>query len=356
MTTIAVIYGGDSADPRAWSGVPHGLTSGLMACGIDICRVDAAVTRPIDLRLKRIRLVQPEYARMKSRVARRRLVAAGEVDAALQIGSDFRLDTEVPTATYDDMTVAQHEQYGGEWFLRHPRRVRKAWLQRQRAVYANATVCTVMSSWVADSLVNDYGLSRAKVAVVGVGVNYPFVASLDRDWSDPRFLVVAQDWRRKNVPQVVSAFADVRGDWPTAKLDVVGPYPGPPSEGVTLHGRLRPDSDQDRRTMLALYASATCFVMPSKFEPFGIAYADAGSAGVPSIGTSVGGAAELIGDGGTVVDPDDPGALRDAMRAMCDPHTARGCGAVAAQRSAEFRWDRVARRIVDALGLAATPV
>ena len=349
---IAVISSADSADPSAGSGVPHGLASGLVACGVQVLRINVALPHKLDARVVRLPWARAEYARLSSWLARQRLGAAGTVDGVLQVGSSFEITTAVPTATYDDMTSIQHDRFGSEWFTRQPRRVRDAWFARQRAVFANATVCTVMSEWAAESVVNDFGVAWSKVAVVGAGVNYPFANAPARDWRTPRFLVVAQDWARKNVPQVVETFGAIRRDWPDATLDIVGPYPGPGPEGVVLHGRLNPASAVDRETMAALYSMATCFVMPSNFEPFGIAYADAGSAGIPSIGTTVGGAAELIGDGGVVVAPGDWKALREAMSSMCDPETACACGAIAVRRSAEFRWDRVARRIIDALGLA----
>lgn len=351
MSIIAVACSADSADPSAGSGVPHGLASGLVACGVQVRRINVALPRKVDARVVSLPWARAEYSRLTSRLARRRLAAAGPIDGVLQIGSSFMMTTTVPTATYDDMTSVQHERYGSEWFTRQPRRVREAWFTRQRAVFTNATVCTVMSKWAGDSVVNDFGIAPSKVSVVGVGVNYPFANTPARDWSTPRFLVVAQDWRRKNVPQTVEAFAVVRRDSPDATLDIVGPYPGPARDGVVLHGRLNPANAEAREAMTRLYARATCFVMPSKVEPFGIAYADAGSAGVPSIGTTVGGAAELIGGGGAVVDPDDCQALVEAMRAMCDPDTARRCGAIALRRTAEFRWDHVARRIIDSLGL-----
>ena len=47
-------------------------------------------------------------------------------------------------------------------------------------------------------------------------------------------------------------------------------------------GLFNPANHTDRGRMVALYSRATCFVMPSRYEPFGISYADAGSAGVPS--------------------------------------------------------------------------
>ncbi len=253
-------------------------------------------------------------------------------------------------ATYDDMTVVQYERYRTGGFTRYPRRTLDAWRRRQRAVYQRANVCTVMSEWAKASIVDDYGLAPEKVFVVGAGINVTFAAVPNREWQRPRFLIVARDWRRKNVPQVVEALEFVRETWADATLDIVGPYPGPTPDGVVAHGLLNPADHDDRARIAALYETATCFVMPSQFEPFGIAYAEAGAAGVPSIGTAIGGASELIGDGGFVVDPNSHSDLCAAMVAMCDPATARKLGKIAEARSVEFRWESVARRIVDALG------
>jgi glycosyltransferase involved in cell wall biosynthesis len=94
---------------------------------------------------------------------------------------------------------------------------------------------------------------------------------------------------------------------------------------------------------------ATCFLMPSAYEPFGIAYLDAGAAGVPSIGTTVGGAPDAVGPGGLLVDPGDQAALVTAMLELADPETARQLGALAASHSALFTWRAVAERVLRVL-------
>jgi glycosyltransferase involved in cell wall biosynthesis len=123
-------------------------------------------------------------------------------------------------------------------------------------------------------------------------------------------------------------------------------------EGVTAHGPLAFSDPRQRAHAEALFESATCFVMPSQCENFGIVYVEAAAAGVPSIGTTVGGAADAIGEeGGLLVDPADEEALVEAMAAMCDPERARNMGAAARDRSHLFTWKAVAGRIADALGL-----
>jgi glycosyltransferase involved in cell wall biosynthesis len=118
---------------------------------------------------------------------------------------------------------------------------------------------------------------------------------------------------------------------------------------VTGHGRLFLGKPDDRAELLGLLRTATCFVMPTKHETFGIAYAEAAYAGLPSIGTSVGGAVETIGPGGLVVDPDDDDALLEAMRTMADADTARRLGALASEHTRPYTWPLVAERVLRAL-------
>ncbi len=78
------------------------------------------------------------------------------------------------------------------------------------------------------------------------------------------------------------------------------------------------DADAVRDSLLA----ADIFVLASFHEPLGVAYMEAMSCGVPTIGTDAGGVPELIVDGrhGLLVPPKDPDALSAAiMRIATDP-------------------------------------
>jgi len=167
----------------------------------------------------------------------------------------------------------------------------------------------------------------------------------------PHFLFVGIDWGRKNGDAVLAAFGRLREVFPEATLDLVGGHPQVDLPGVRGHGRLSlADRDESAR-LDQLFATATCFVMPSWFEAAGIVYLEAAAAGLPSVGTTRGGASDLVGGGGRVVDPADTDALTAAMFELSDPEVSRRLGAVAQSRSWAFRWDEVARRLVALLGL-----
>jgi glycosyltransferase involved in cell wall biosynthesis len=222
---------------------------------------------------------------------------------------------------------------------------------RQRAIYARATACCAMSHWAARSMVEDYGVPREKVAVVGLGRNVE-PERADRDGTQPRFLFVGKDWERKNGPRVLAAFAALHDERPDARLDVVGGHPPIDQPGVVGHGLLDTREPGKRRDLAQLFSAATCFVLPSLHEPAGTVYTEAAAAALPSIGSTAGGGATVIGDAGRVVAPDDDAALLDAMRLLANPEVAARLGEEALLRSELFTWRVVAERLVRALAPA----
>jgi glycosyltransferase involved in cell wall biosynthesis len=165
------------------------------------------------------------------------------------------------------------------------------------------------------------------------------------------FLFVGWDWERKNGDAVLRAFVRLRQDVPDAVLHVVSHHPPIREEGVVGHGALSAFDVDQAEQLVGLFRTATCLVVPSAVEPFGIVYVEAAHAGLPSIGTSVGGTADSIGDGGVVIDPGDDGALFDAMKRLADPDTAREVGAHAARRARDLTWEATTDRILEAAGL-----
>jgi glycogen synthase len=285
-------------------------------------------------------------------VARRRAASSSDsrFDAVIQMGSDFGIPFFGPLVTYEDMTVRQFARVEPRILDQLGDRGLEWWALAQAACYEAAVGCCVASRWAAESIVADYGVPESKVHVVGFGRNYD-PRPVDRDWRHPRFLFMGFDWTRKNGPRVLRAFARLKEQVPEARLDVVGGHPRIEMNGVVTHGPLDMSRSSDRARAESLFQRATCFVMPSLFEPFGMVYIEAAAAGVPSIGTIVGGARDAIGEeGGLLVDPSNDRELAQAMTAMCDPGRASAMGAAAFERSRRFTWRAVAERIKLALG------
>jgi hypothetical protein len=364
---VAVVSGSDATDPRSWSGTPAGIVEGLRAAGAEPVVIDTRMPDALRLPLGAVgRVVHPNptvahraraWVTMRSRVVDRRLRAAAPDGAVVLATDSFDLRPgPVPWVTYDDMTVAQARAIPASDLRLYPERATAGWATRHARLCRAATACCAVSPWAAGSIVEDHGVPAERVHVVGIGA--PERSRADgsggptrRDWSTPRFLFVGVDWDRKNGDAVLRAFARLRADRPDATLDLVGGHPAVAQDGVVGHGLL-PLGDPEAQSRLdGLFARATCFVLPSALEPAGIVHVEAGKAGIPSIGTAVGGASALIGDGGLVVDPGDDDALLAAMRRLADPGEAARRGALAAEHASGFTWKATAEGILRALGL-----
>jgi glycosyltransferase involved in cell wall biosynthesis len=108
---------------------------------------------------------------------------------------------------------------------------------------------------------------------------------------------------------------------------------------------------------LARARTASCFVMVSTEEAFGVAYIEAMAAGVPAIGAAgEPGPAEIAAAGGGIelVAPGSPDALAASLRRLLADHGARlALGARGrATVAREFTWQRCGERTVDAYAQA----
>lgn len=350
---IGIAFQGDPDDPASWSGVPAGLQRGLREAGAEPVPVDARFPGA-DRVAHRLGMswaaatANPAFAAASGARASRALRAAG-VDGAVAIGSGFTLAPALRAVTFEDMTVAQAMRREDPVYRELGERSARRWRERQQLIYQRSVGCCATSRWVAESIHGDYGMPLERIHVVGLGRNVEADDGDERDWSVPRFLFGGLAWERKRGVDVVAAFQALRERHPAATLDLVGDHPRVEVEGVTGHGPLRLDSGPEQRRYSELLARATCFVMPSSYEPFGIAYVDAGAAGIGSIGTTVGGARDAIGPGGVLVAPGDDNRLLEAMLEFAVPETARRFGRLARQNSALYTWRAVGERVLRVL-------
>ena len=376
--TMGVVFRTDSTDPSEWSGIPAGLARAFEEYGLRIEHIsakpaglvnrlvrDSYAAFRLPRSIKRVGLDEalgfarslaetaPAMTVVRTWTVRRRIKQLPRLDAVVQVGSEYFLADAGPLATFEDITVAQAVQLVPEWQTLSSWEVR-ARIRLQQRIYEAARACCVSTDWAAQSIIRDYGVPPDKVRVVGVGRNHD-VRPVCRSWDRPRFLVVASNWRVKNGETLLRAFSQLKQAIPDARLDVVGRHPRIDVPGVVGHGHLRLDRADDRRKVTHLFEAATCFLMPSRYEAAGIAYTEAAAAGIPSIGTTVGGAAFVIGPGGKVVDPEDELALLGAMIELSNPEVARRLGGLAMRRAPLFTWKAVAGRILRALDLPGVP-
>ena len=84
-----------------------------------------------------------------------------------------------------------------------------------------------------------------------------------------------------------------------------------------LAGRITFAGAVASQRLMQLYAAADLFVLPSRFEGYGMAYAEAIAHGVPVVGTRAGAIPQTVPAGaGVLVPPDDVDALANVLRRL----------------------------------------
>ncbi len=102
--------------------------------------------------------------------------------------------------------------------------------------------------------------------------------------------------------------------------------------------------------LAALHRAADVFVLASRFEGYGMAYAAAIAHGLPVVGTKTGAIPETVPDGaGILVPPDDVAALAAALRIMITDAALRERCAAAARRAPLPSWEEAAQAFLRVL-------
>jgi glycosyltransferase involved in cell wall biosynthesis len=200
------------------------------------------------------------------------------------------------------------------------------WIEFEAQVCRSAKVVFTLSEFARRSVIDDYGCSPDSVAAVGGGTNQLTASIAGKSYGTARALFVGLAFERKGGSVLLEAWPIVRSHVPAAELIITGPKRQPVKElpaGVEWVGRA------DRTRLAQLYQSASVFVLPSLFEPWGFVFFEAMGYGLPCIGTSCCAMPEIIEDGvtGRLVPPRDPESLAAALvELLADPDKAAAMG------------------------------
>jgi glycosyltransferase involved in cell wall biosynthesis len=262
----------------------------------------------------------------------------------------------VPYTIYTDNTMALTQRHYPNWAQISPETAHR-WMEHEATVFRRAKAIFTYSEFARRSVIGDYGCSPDAVLAVGAGANQMLPCMPERDVkARPRALFVGFEFERKGGLVLLDAWPQVRRHVPDAELVIAGPRRSPRRNlpaGVRWVGR------SDREALSELYRSASLFVMPSRFEPWGHVFLEAMGHGLPCIGTRSCAMPEIIDDGvtGRLVAAGEPEPLAETLvELLADPAKMAQMGRAGYQIvSREHLWANVVDRVMAHLGKQPAP-
>jgi glycosyltransferase involved in cell wall biosynthesis len=225
--------------------------------------------------------------------------------------------------------------------------------------YRRAAGIVVDSAYSRDALLEVLaGVERAAVRVVYPGVA-PEFCDIARNGGDGRtILAVGTVEYRKNLELLIRVLPQLDG----ARIVCVGPQTPYARECLELAARLGVEERLElrgyvsREELLALYREAGVVAVPSRYEGFGYAAAQALCAGVPCVVSDRTSLPEIVGSDGGIASIDDAAAWTSMLEAALRGDSEQRASRVRASAIARFSWEASAgeiKRLYESIGGAA---
>jgi glycosyltransferase involved in cell wall biosynthesis len=264
------------------------------------------------------------------------------------------LRSRVPqvTVVHDLIPLAFPGQYPRQQF--YFRRLVPAILRASRAVIA-------VSEATRREVIATYGLRPERVHAIPNGydaTDFVPVGPAADDGGIPYVLCVGSVLPHKNLPRLIEAVARVARQSPVRLVIAGGGTPRRLAElrrvAENAGSPLELMSYVSKRALPALYRGARLVAMPSLAEGFGLPALEAMACGTPVVVGNRSAMPEVVGDGGLLVDPEDTGAISDAiLRLLTQDPLRKELIARGLARAAAFSWERAARQVLAVLDEAA---
>jgi glycosyltransferase involved in cell wall biosynthesis len=280
------------------------------------------------------------------------------IDAIIET-ADIGAIKEIPFYLFQDLSIDvlikhfqeyNHPVPGWEIFNLNDLYKRKEWQMR---IYNQCAGVFAESKWLADSIVEDSGISPEKVHVIDLGINVKpeltYHSFGEKGKQEKTIFFVGRDFFRKGGHLVVEAFKLLRKNYSkNIKLIIAGPKSWPLTggipEGVQFIG------DASRENIRKYFQISDVFCMPSYFEGgYAIVFAEALCFGIPCIGQNIQGMSEIIkpGTNGYLLNSGSIDELAELIiKVIEDKNMKSGVEKMSKSYQDYYSWDRVALDMV----------
>lgn len=246
-------------------------------------------------------------------------------------------------------------QSADTWQLRLLIKRWHSFLNMQKKVVKQLDHLVTVSRASRQDIATDFAIAETKLSIVHNGIDTEVFRPIPAIEPDA-FNVMATasaDVPLKGLDYLIRAISLLTNEIPELKLTVLGKLN---EDGKTaklirnlgLENRIHFYSGLSSQDVAELYAKATCAVVPSIYEGFGLPAGEAMACGVPVIATNGGALPEVVGDAGLTVPTRDHLALANAIRTLlADSNLRRTLAAKGRSRIlALFSWEVAAGDMV----------
>ena len=230
-----------------------------------------------------------------------------------------------------------------------------SFLKMQKRVVKQLDNLVTVSHASRRDIATDFAIAETKLNIIHNGIDTSVFRPIPAIEPD-EFNVMATasaDVPLKGLDYLIRAISILANEIPELKLTVLGKLK---EDGKTaklirqlgLENRIHFYSGLSSQEIAELYAKASCAVVPSIYEGFGLPAGEAMACGVPVITTNGGALPEVVGDAGITVQTRDHIALADAIRTLLgDSNLRRTLAAKGRSRILElFSWEVAASDMV----------
>lgn len=377
--TIAYVTVDDANDKRSWSGIHYHLAEELRAQGHRLVLIGPLRPKPLLFLLRvfnqvTLRLFGKRFHYRDSPILskayapiifnRMRATKADIILAPAGLAAIAKLKTDIPIVHFNDRSLAGAVGYHS--ILKDP----FAWSLRQslaleREALRNAALTVYTSEWAAVGARKSEPSVAQRIRVIPMGANLVSdpPSPEPRGFPPPviKLLMIGVHWENKGGPVAIEALRELGRRGIDTQLVVCGcEVPEEISDGnVVREGFLNKNDPRQRARLEEHLRTADLFILPTRFEAYGIAFCEAAAYGIPVLGSRTGGVPTIVREGetGFLFDLDEGAdAYADRIEQLVrDPATWQRMRSAARKRYEEhFTWKAFVQRLmaeVEAAGL-----
>lgn len=158
------------------------------------------------------------------------------------------------------------------------------------------------SEWIANDTKNNFQIEQWKISVIEFGANIPHPESYQTEIETTicHIVFIGRHWKNKGGDIAFKTIRHLQKQGFPCKMTFIGCTP-PPNESLPENTKIIPFLDKSKpeelERLCSILYEAHFLLLPTRFDAFGIVFAEASAYGVPSIATNVGGTSQAIREG-----------------------------------------------------------